>query len=585
MAKRSRKDELEELERAFQNMSGKRRKKKKNNTHAALWVAILAAVICCGLAACALFGGETPDPTQPEEIFGNVTAAGVNLSGCTKEEAAAALNRVAESYASQPMNLLVGDQTIAISPTDSGAKLDVAALVEAAYAWGQSNSGEMDILPYLGLNTAAIDAAVTSLSAQFPAEATPPTYMLAGTRPSLAMEDAQQPCQTLVVITGTSGYTLETQELTQRILGCYNRGVFRVEVGCTPVAPEQTDLQAIYEEIYIAAVDASIDYKTYVVTPSSYGYDFDFPAAQALLEQTGEGQTLEIPLRRIEPEITSEELNGEAYFRDVLASYKTPHTSEADRNTNLKLACKAINGYILEPGETFSYNSVLGKRTEEKGYKGAGAYSGGLTVTTIGGGICQVSSTLYYCTLVADLKTVTRLPHSYVPSYMPAGTDATVSWGGPEFKFMNNTNYPIRIEAEVSGGYVHVKLIGTDEKNYRIELATETVSTESYETVYEEYAPDNKEGYKDGQVLVTPYSGAVVKTYKKFYDKETGKLIDTVLVGTSTYKTRNKVVCKIVSETEPTEPTEPEETQDPSRPTIPDGFFDGSTGEDNGGSL
>lgn len=584
----AKKDELKELENAFQNMTGRTscsRKKKKNTTSKLLIAMILCGLVLCGmLAACALMNkGE-----NETKIEGNVSAAGIDLSGMTQKEAAEALAQ-APNW-NTPIVIQAGEKSVTLAPEDLAITLDAEAAAEAALTWSKESSGVFDLAPYLTMNTAAVEAAEDSLLAQFPAEATEATWTLEGEAPALTPDALEQPCQALVVTLGTPGYRLATDDLYALLLESCCAGQYQVDIECTVTEAPLPDLQAIYDEVYIAPADAVMDIKTLKVTPESYGYGFDLEAAAQLLSQAAAGESITIPMERIAPEVTGESLTGSLY-QDVLASYSTPHTDDANRNTNLRLACKAINGYVIMPGEVFSYNTVLGKRTEEKGYKGAPAYSGGQTVDSIGGGICQVSSTLYYCTLVADLETVTRLPHSYVPSYMPAGTDATVSWGGPEFKFRNNTNYPIRIEAEVSGGKVHVKLLGTDEKDYVIELQTKTISTEKYETVYQEYAPDNKEGYRDGQVIVTPYSGAEVKTYKLKYSKATGELLETITVGTSKYKTRDKVICVIVepeatqpSETpEPTEPTEPptEETL----PPLPDHFFDGSVGEDTGGAL
>ena len=134
------------------------------------------------------------------------------------------------------------------------------------------------------------------------------------------------------------------------------------------------------------------------------------------------------------------------------------------------------------------------------------------------------------------------------------GTDATVSWGGPHFSFKNSTNYPIRIEAKVEDGFVHVQLIGTDEKDYYIEMEYEIIGSEAPETIYEDMEEDNPEGYKDGEVIQTPYKGYWVNTYKLKYDKETGELISREFDRESIYKKRDKIIAKIVKTPDPTEP-------------------------------
>ncbi|HCP71420.1 MAG TPA: hydrolase, partial [Clostridiales bacterium] len=173
----------------------------------------------------------------------------------------------------------------------------------------------------------------------------------------------------------------------------------------------------------------------------------------------------------------------------------------------------------------------------------------------VGGGICQVSSTLYCSTLLADLEIVSRTNHGFPVSYISYGMDATVSWRSPDFKFRNNTNYPIKIEASVSGGYVNVQILGTDEKDYYIEMSYVISETYKPETEYKDFKPDNPEGYKDGDVIEEGTTGYLVKTYKSKYSKATGALISKDFVANSRYKTVNTVVARVEEPTEPT--TEP----------------------------
>jgi len=263
-------------------------------------------------------------------------------------------------------------------------------------------------------------------------------------------------------------------------------------------------------------------------------------------------ETVQIPMEYVKPDI----LGDEVYFRDVLGECKTPHTNNENRNENLRIACSRLNGLILQPGEELSYNETLGQRTKENGWKPAPAYSGTTLVDSYGGGICQVSSTLYYCTLLSDLEIVSRINHGFPATYIDLGMDATVSWGGPHFSFKNSTNYPIRIEAKVEDGYVKIQLIGTDEKDYYIEMEYELIGSQSPETIYKEYYPDNGEGYKDGDVITSAYKGYTVRTYKLKYDKETDELIIREEDRVSKYKKRDKVVVKII----------PYPTQPPAEP-------------------
>ena len=143
-----------------------------------------------------------------------------------------------------------------------------------------------------------------------------------------------------------------------------------------------------------------------------------------------------------------------------LSSFETHTTNVAVRNRNVSLAADSINGTIVKPGEEFSYNGTVGKRTKDKGYGEAGAYLNGEVVQEIGGGVCQVSTTLYNAVFRAGLQSTERTSHTFAPSYVTPGLDATVSWGGPDYKFVNNSPYPVGIKAHYENRAVKVSIYG-----------------------------------------------------------------------------------------------------------------------------
>lgn len=159
----------------------------------------------------------------------------------------------------------------------------------------------------------------------------------------------------------------------------------------------------------------------------------------------------------VEPEF-NETVAREKYT--TISTFTTNTTANSKRNTNVRLACEAINGTVLMPGEEFSFNEVVGQRTEAKGYQAAAAYSNGEVVQEIGGGVCQVSTTLYNAVLRAGLKTTVRRSHTYEPSYVTPGQDATVSYGGPDYKFMNNSSTAIGIRSSYADRVCTVSIYG-----------------------------------------------------------------------------------------------------------------------------
>ena len=551
--------------------------KKRKKTGKIILLVFLCMLLVLMLGAVGYLGyfGFTPDDRL---IFNNITVLDTNLGGMSREDATAAIHQMTDStYTQENMVLNVNGTEITFAPGDTGAHLDVEALVETAYNYGrtgkradreaaiaalETSSYVLNVMDYLTLNTDAIRSTLEAHKELFQSTYIPSSADIRGDMPILNAADEnfnpEAKTQTLALTVGNPGRNIDMDQVFNQILEAYGRNELLVVVDTTEENqdPEPIDLEALFEAYCTDYTDASMDQETFAVIPEVYGYTFDLEDAAAKLAAATYGDVVEIPFTFVVPEVNAESLES-LLFRDVLASYQTKHTTNENRNNNLRLACAALNGMILNPGDVFDYNTALGKRTTEAGYKYAPAYSGGATVNELGGGICQVSSTLYYCTLIADLEIVTRTAHSYVSSYIPYGMDATVSWNGPHFRFSNNTNYPIRLEANVADGYVNISIIGTDEKDYYVEMEYDLVGMSQYEDEIKTMTKSEAAaaGYKDGQVIQTPYTGYSVNTYKIKYSKETGEEISREKEAYSKYKSRNRITVSVVPD--PTVPTQP----------------------------
>ena len=297
--------------------------------------------------------------------------------------------------------------------------------------------------------------------------------------------------------------------------------------------------QDIHDAVAGSMKNAGYDAATDSITPEQAGAEFDVAEAQALLDAASPGETVEIPADIQQPHVTAAELK-DVLFRDVLGQCRTHVSGTSARINNVKLSAAACNGVVLNTGDVFSYNATTGQRTTAKGYQAAPAYVGGETVDEVGGGVCQTSSTIYYACLRANLEITERYAHRYVPAYIDWGMDATVSWGGPDYKFTNNTDYPIKIVATYSGGYLTVKILGTNVDGTYVKMTNEVLSKTDWETVYkdDETLPAGTE-----KVTTTPYTGYKVKSYRNVYSAD-GKLISSTYEATSDYKVRNKVISR-----------------------------------------
>lgn len=507
---------------------------------------VLPAIICgvSALVLILLLGGVwffTKGPGENLFTFGSTTLSGIDLTGMTKAEAAVALAPVAQKYASEPMLLEANGKSATLDPQESGISLDVDALVNAAYKSGET--AITDYTPYLTANEDAIRNAIAQLAKQVDTE-----YVPTVTR---VESDAATNTQVLYITRGASSCHMAQQEAFDAIMKAYGSGNFNASLPCTVERADPLDLNSLQEKYYTAPVDATMDPKTFALTEGVDGYGFDPEEAEKLLDNLAVGETGMLFLSPIEPKVTAESL-WESLFQDMLASSSTEHTSDESRNNNLRLACASIDGMVLMPGDEFSYNEALGERTPEKGYMLGGTYDGGKVVYDYGGGICQVSSGVYYCALISDLEILERTCHMFNPNYLDCGLDATVNWGTLDLRFRNNSVHPIRIRAEVANGCVNISFWGTDDKDYYVKMDPIIVYWHDYKTVYKEYAPDNEEGYYDGQTITSPIVGFGVDTYRCKYSKATNEEISREFEDYSEYDYRDAVICKIVQPEAPT---------------------------------
>ena len=470
--------------------------------------AIAAAVaLACALGIPAVT--RIMDPYNGQ-IVSDVSVGGVEIGGLTKGEAKKALQAAfGEQFSQKTMeinfseagtvleklNIRYPANSLLISPEESHAKLDAAAAVKAAYALGRTDldgSRTMSLLPYLGLDEAAIRSVADSYAQQLAQLYQDSSYTVQGTAPDVTNYNESTPCQTVTLFRGYPGIEIDADALYNEILEGYNTGSFAVSYQGTVSAkkPVSPDLDGLWKQTRLAPENPSVDLTSYQVIPGVHGYEFDLAEARQQFQNLAYGESTLISLHYTDPEIADED----AYFQDVLGHCETPHGDNENRNGNLRKACGMLDGLVLQPGQELSYNEALGPRTKELGWLPAPAYSGTKLVDSPGGGICQVSSTLYLASVYSELTIVERRNHGYPVSYIPLGMDATVSWGFADLKIRNDSPMPVKIQAEESDGYVRISILGTETRDYNVEMS-----------------------YTVG--------GRYVRTYMSKIDKETGEVI------------------------------------------------------------
>lgn len=326
----------------------------------------------------------------------------------------------------------------------------------------------------------------------------------------------------LIIKKGKKGIKINSEELKKQLNEVIKKEENRkIIIPVNEILPEEINIEKIYNEIKKDAQNAYISQEPLEVHSHVNGVDFAISLEEAknILEEQKEEYV--IPLKITIPEITLNDLGKEA-FPQILGTFSTTYnTSNQNRITNLKLASEKIDGTIILPGETFSYNKVVGERTIAKGYKEAAVYAGGKVVDGIGGGICQLSSTLYNSVLYANLEITSRSNHRFLTSYVTAGRDATVSWGTIDFCFKNTRSYPIKITSEVKNGVVTTSIYGIkEEKEYEVVIESKVTEVIPYSTKYvkdstlkedeEEIAQYGANGAKSETYKIVKYNGIVV---------------------------------------------------------------------------
>lgn len=449
--------------------------------------------------------------------------------------------------------------TYSFTLSDLGAQADLDALTDQLYQVGRTGNFFTNGWTYLNhllgrdclVSPEQDDLTLDEAKTQATAE------RLAGDLSYEAVDTAWETGEnTITLIKAKDGRQVDSGELETAIRSLVYDGDEAKPCGFTVTPAKSMTAQEIHDAVAGEMKNAGYDSATGSIIPEQVGAEFDVDEAQKLLDQAQPGDTVTLSAQIEEPTVTAAELE-KVLFRDVLGTYTTHVGGTSGRVNNVRLSAKAINGYVLNSGDVFSYNTVVGKRTTAKGYSSAPAYVNGATVDEVGGGICQTSSTLYMATLLSNLEIVTRAAHRYIPSYITPGMDATVSWGGPEYEFRNDTQYPIRISASVSSGKnLTVTIYGTKVDDTYVKMTYEKLGTIPYETIYED-DPTLPEGTE--KVKQTPYTGSKYRTYRNVYSGD-GKLISSTFEASSNYKSRDKIILRGTKKVEPEVPDPGTET-------------------------
>lgn len=493
-----------------------------------------------------------------EKILKGISILGIDISDLTVEEAKTKINNaIEERFKDENNNLIlkIGENETSVTANTFNAKFDIDNAVIEADNIGRNGNiltnnysilftklFKKEIKPKLYLDENLLSDTIKDINSKMKDAVVENSYYIEK--------------NDLIIVKGKAGYKIKNEELKEKIyeqLSNIHTNYQTIEIPVEYTEPDSIDIQKIHDEIYKEPKDAYVEKNPTVVHPEVNGVDFKISVEEAeeLLKEDKEEYT--IPLKITKPKKTINNL-GEEAFPDLLATFSTRFDgSNYNRNTNIKLAAKKVNGTVILPGEKFSFNTIVGSRTIEAGFKEGTAYIGGKVVPDVGGGVCQVSSTIYNTALLANLEIVERSNHMFTTGYVAASRDATVYYGSLDFIFKNSRKYPIKMVASANGGVCKVSIYGIkEEKEYEVILQSKITSYINPTTIYKE-DPTLEEGKE--VVEQTAITGCRSEGYKIL--KLNGKIVSQTLLSKDTYKSRNKIVRRGTKKTTttPTTPT------------------------------
>ena len=482
------------------------------------------------------------------KVYKNVYMLGENFSGKTSEEVVQIIsNKSNELNSNEKIDIYQdGENIYNIKAEDIDFKFDVDKTAQDIMSFGRNSNilkNNFDILkaffskkeldPAYAYDNEKINDVIKNIDLTIRDRYSDDSY-------SLDEKDGK-----LIIVNGKTGNAINYEEEKRNIIYAFEKnkdGTYDLKI--EKRTPQKLDADEVYGEVKRDAKDAYVDKDA---TPIKYvaevvGFDFNVDELKkvlALPENKEEGKTIEFKITVIEPKVKLKNITADL-CKDKLAGYTTyfPAGSYA-RSNNLKIALSYMDGVVVLPGETYSYNENIGDTTASKGYQAAATFKAGTTVNEMGGGICQTVSTLYNVALMANLEIVERHQHGLPVGYVPPSRDATVYSPVLDFKFKNNRDTPIKIVTSFTyGGSLNVSIYGTKQDNDpEVTISSTTTGTIPYTTKYEY---DANMPYGEQSVVTAGVNGYNSESYiTKILN---GQVIYSGLLSRDTYNAQQQVV-------------------------------------------
>ena len=398
-----------------------------------------------------------------DKIARNVYIEDINVSGMTYDEALEKINN-SSLFDNQIITLMHRGNRFEINGNAIGLVASPEETVQKAFDYGKDGSKYKNGLLLLGLHLARHTVVPV---AQIEVEKLDEQLQQFGIQcyGELMQHKIVVQADGLTYIgPGKTGFDNNIEDARNKVINALDNEQFKnIWVPLDNCPPDDLTMEAFDAAVYCDPIDSYFKYEgdEVIVVEESIGRYINKEEAAPLLETVHEGgEPVYIPWYASEPQIYKKDIEPKL-FNATLGSFSTYYGGAYNRNANVVRAASLLNGAIVPPGEVLSFNDRVGPRTTANGFHPAPEYQNGESVTGIGGGTCQVSTTLYGAVLYSALDITSRTCHMFAVGYAPLGQDATVAYGSVDFKFKNNSDYPIKVVAHTNGGTITVSIVGT----------------------------------------------------------------------------------------------------------------------------
>lgn len=549
--------------------------KKKGVNKALIITAIVLTIIAVAIVTFALINKINT------KAYYNVHVSGINMSGKTEQQVLETVKKLNEDFLKRTVTIKHNNETIIeLNPESIDMQIDEQATTKRIMDFGRGDNFVADNIDIL--------------VAKFKKQQIEPVYTYSESKLTNISADItsgidgrvkddtftlNEEKYILVITKGTTGKDIVVSEFKADIIDVLkNKDITEYTIELADRKPNELDIDVVYAKICKEAKDAYVDetVKPNVYHKHEVGISFDKEELRKVLakeENKQEGKIINFKLTTTEPKVTIQDLTKDKY-NDKLASYTSSFaSSDSNRASNVRLAASMLNGTVVMPGETFSFNATMGDcGLTSRGFKPAAVFKSGKVVQEVGGGICQISSTLYVSVLYANLGIVSRSNHALPVGYVPVSLDATVYYPYLDFKFKNTREYPIKIVASTtSSRKLTIAIYGTkEEKEYDVELSswvTESIPSKVQEQKDSSLAKGKTKTIQAGSA---GYKSVAYKTVKY-----KGKVVSKVMLSSDSYGSTPKIIAvgtKVTSTTKPTTPSTDKDvpTSTPTTPTTPE---------------